>query len=503
MQSRLARKQRVIRDRSMVEAILIREDNVIGILARLKGTGLAALAVSVSLSGFVQPAWGLEDGLLKPIKESTKKIALETVATGLTAPNLGIPAPGIGGRLFVSDQNGFVWNIELANGGKGVFLDVSAYLVPLGVFGPGSFDERGLLGLAFHPDYASNGLLYTYTSEPVDGPADFSTMPTATQANHQSVVREWRAVDPTDPLSVVDPSSTRVLLRIDQPQFNHNAGSMNFGHDGMLYIMFGDGGGADDVDGQDFFGQPMVGHGDGNGQNPENPLGAFLRIDPLGSDSANGQYGVPQDNPFVGQPGFVDEIFAYGFRNPFRTSVDTATGDIYAGDNGQNDIEEVDVVVAGGNYGWNEKEGSFCFDPNGDEPGFAFPADPCPGASAGLIDPVAEYDHTDGISIIGGFVYRGHGIPGLVGRYVFGDFSQEFGQNNGRLFFLNKKNIVAKKKTKKSKIMEFQIAGQDGLGIALLGFGQDADGELYALGNMTSTPFGATGVVLKIVRRKH
>jgi len=459
------------------------------------------LLTGLLLAGIAGLALGQDDRLADPILQGGFKIDLQTVATGLTAPNWGTVAPGDDGRLFVSDQDGILWAIDLSTGDKTVFLDVSGRLVSLGAFGPGTFDERGLLGVAFHPDYAENGLLYTYTSEPVDGPADFSTMPVSTSPNHQSVVLEWQVPDPANSTSVVDPSSARELLRIDEPQFNHDGGGLNFGPDGMLYISLGDGGNRDDQG---------VGHvPGGNAQNPGNILGSILRIDPLGDNSANGQYGIPQDNPFAGQPGFVEEIFAFGLRNPFRFSFDSQTGDLYVGDVGQDDIEEVDVVLSGGNYGWNLKEGSFCFDPNGDADGFAFEADPCPGVPSGvdLIDPVAEYNvsdslevNDDGRAVIGGFVYRGSEIPQLVGRYVFGDYTRftESGiSNDGRLFFLNKKNIV-RNTIKESRILEFRLVGQEDLGMAVLGFGQDASGELYVMANGTGIPFGETGVVLKI-----
>jgi hypothetical protein len=191
-------------------------------------------------------------------------------------------------------------------------------------------------------------------------------------------------------------------------------------------------------------------------------------------------------------------------------SADMQTGHLYVGDVGQNDLEEVHVVVAGGNYGWNVKEGSYCFDTNGAGPGFAYEADTCPGETPDMIDPVAEYntsesldENWDGRAVIGGFVYRGSTIPGLVGRYIFGDYSRftESGVNNdGRLFFLNKKNIASDKMIKSSKIFEFQLLGQEAFGMALLGFGQDASGELYVLANEVGVPFGTTGVVLKIVK---
>ena len=205
----------------------------------------------------------LADPIPAPVPATGEIVSLETVATGLTAPNWGTSAPGVLGRLFVTDQDGILWSIELATGNKSVFLDVSGQITALGIFGPGSFDERGLLGVAFHPGYASNGLLYTYTSEPVTGTADFSTMPVATVANHHAVITEWNVPDPTNPASVVNAASERELMRIDEPQFNHNAGALNFGPDGRLYISLGDGGGADDVDGQAFIGGPIIGHGTG------------------------------------------------------------------------------------------------------------------------------------------------------------------------------------------------------------------------------------------------
>ncbi len=435
------------------------------------------------IRGQIMPA-PLADPIPAPVPAGTIHVQLELVASGLTAPNWGINAPG-DDRLFVVDQDGIVWAIDADTGDKAVFLDATGLLVTLGVFGPDSFDERGLLGLAFHPDYINNGLLYTYTSQPEAGPADFSTMPVGVAPNHQAVVTEWVVPDPADPNAVVDPNSARELLRVDEPQFNHNAGCLNFGPDGMLYIALGDGGGADDKDGQDFIGTKIIGHGcDGNGNDPATVLGTILRIDPAGSNSANGQYGIPADNPFVGVGG-VDEIFAYGFRNPFRFSFDATTGDLYVGDVGQNDIEEIDTVTSGGNYGWNYMEGTFYFVANGNANGYV--TDRPLAVPAGLIAPIAQYDHDEGLAIIGGFVYRGSKIAPLIGHYVFGDFARTF-SNDGRLFYLDGGNVVT----------EFSLVGQSDLGMALLGFGQDADGELYVLANTTGVPFGDTGVVLRI-----
>ncbi|QBQ56456.1 CHRD domain-containing protein [Nitrosococcus wardiae] len=477
--------------------------------------GGGAMLATLLTSLVSAPAHGnepLENPIPRSIPEGRVPIALEAVAEGLTAPNWGMAVPGcanLQNRLVVTDQDGILWAIQVTTGDKRVLLDVSDRLVSLGVAGPGTFDERGFLGVAFHPEFADNGLLYTYTSEPVDGPADFSTLPPGETANHQSVVLEWQIPEPCEPNSVVDPTTARELLRIDEPQFNHDAGALNFGMDGKLYISLGDGGAADDQG---------VGHvPGGNGQDPSNILGTLIRIDPDGANSANGQYGIPADNPFVGQPGFLDEIFAYGFRNPFRFSFDSRTGELWIADVGQNDIEEIDVGIAGGNYGWRLKEGSFCFDPNGNDSGFVFECQP-EDVPADLIDPIAEYDHDEGTAVIGGFVYGGIELPSLRGRYVFGDLFDP-ASGSGRLFYLERNPRIFKFPSvfgdfsdspsgsgrlfpleKNRRIFEFPLANQENLGLSLLGFGQDAFGELYVLANMTGTPFGDTGVVLKIAR---
>ena len=444
----------------------------------------------------------LLDPIPEPIAQSNTSIAFETVASGLIAPNYATHAPGNPNQLYVVDQPGQVWRINLLTRIRYLFMDLSERLVPLGIFGPGSFDERGLLGLAFHPDYQANGLIYTFTSESEQPAiaADFtSTLPPGINANHQAVITEWTVtnhtlsngfVDMTDDIS----SGRRVLLRVDEPQFNHNGGSLAFGPDGLLYMVFGDGGGADDKDGQGFIGGLMVGHGEnGNGQNTSNPLGAILRIDPLGSNSVNGQYGIPSDNPFVNTPFLgLDEIYAYGLRNAFRMSFDSKTGTLYSADVGQNDIEEVNIIVNGGNYGWNSKEGSFFFNSNQGYSGFVHNNDP--GNLPNLIDPILQYDHDEGISIIGGFVYRGKLFKQLKGSYVFGDWSASFSIPSGRLFH----------QYQTSNIHEFKLSDRDVLGLFLHGFGQDSDGEIYIIGNSTGTPFRnsesvATGQVLKMV----
>lgn len=458
-------------------------------MLRRRNSAILLVAIALVVSTFAAAGATHTDVIVETIQPSEVDVSLELVADGFTTPLWAINAPGDNKRIFVVDQVGKIWAIEVHPGkpaqvpARNLFLDVGVdgldLLVPLGAFGPGTFDERGLLGLAFDPDYRDNGYIYTFTSEPSDGEADFSTMPTGVAANHEAVVRQWHVPNPKRPQSVVDPNSSRVLLTIDEPQFNHNSGALEFGPDGYLYIAVGDGGAADDQG---------VGHAEGgNGQDlsPGNLLGKILRIDPQGSDSANGQYGIPENNPFVGSDA-PDEIWAYGFRNAFRISFDQRTGDLYAADVGQNDIEEVNIVVAGGNYGWPVKEGSFLFDMNGADSGFT--SDFSPGVPAGLIDPIAEYDHDEGRSIGGGFVYRGSDIRDLRGSYVFGDFTRSFFPPDGRLFHLDAEG----------EILELLPDGAP-LGRYVMGFGQDIKGEVYVLTSANVAPVGTTGTVHRLI----
>jgi glucose/arabinose dehydrogenase len=420
----------------------------------------------------------LEDPIPERIERGELEIGLKKVADGMTAPNWGTFAPGREEFLFVADQAGIVWSVDLGDGRKSVFLDVRKRLVRLDP----KYDERGLLGLAFHPDFSNNGRLYTYTSEPASGRVDFSTMPRGSRPDHHTVVAQWRVPDPASSTSLVDPNSAAELLRIEQPQANHNAGGLVFGPDRMLYIALGDGGGADDQG---------TGHAaDGNGQEPGNILGAILRIDPSGTSGVNGRYGVPEDNPFVKDPRAVAEIYAYGFRCPFRMSFDPKTSRLLAGDVGQNDVEEIDLVEAGGNYGWRLREGSFEFHHNGAEQGYVTPPQ---GDQPGLIDPIAQYDQDEGNSVIGGFVYCGKAIPELRDAYIFGDWQGDSKQ--GRLFYL--KPPIADDRL--NAIHEFRIAGQELSKLMLHGFGEDADGEIYVLANGTGAPSGRTGLVRKVV----
>ena len=296
-------------------------------------------------------------------------LAVQEVADGLTAP-LYVTAPTGDARLFIVEQPGMVRIVEKGRLLDRPFLDISSRLR----FG----GERGLLSLAFHPNYARNGYFFVNYSEKVNG---------ATR------IERYRVSD--DP-NRADPASAQLILRVEQPYSNHNGGHILFGRDGMLYIAMGDGGsGGDPKD---------------NGQNRATLLGALLRIDV----NRGVPYAIPPDNPFIGDANARDEIWAWGLRNPWRIAFDA--GLLYVADVGQNEWEEVTIVpaAAGGlNHGWNLMEGNHCFD-----------EDDC--TSDGLTLPAYEYDHDEGCSITGGFVYRGADIPALAGHYLFSDYCAGF-----------------------------------------------------------------------------
>jgi glucose/arabinose dehydrogenase len=430
--------------------------------------------------------------LLPRIGGGPVRIELQAVASGLTAPIDFVSANDGTGRMFIVNQTG---QIQVLKNGQVLatpFLDVSSRLVPL----MASYDERGLLGLAFHPGYSDSNSpgfrkLYTYSSEPVNGAADF-TVPIAagTAFNHQSVIAEWQ-VSGANP-DVVDAATRREVMRIDEPQFNHNAGQLVFRpSDHYLYVSLGDGGNANDVG---------AGHNaaTGNGQDNTTVLGKILRIDPLtpaltpsSSDliSGNGKYRIPASNPFVANPatpGNVREIFAFGFRNPFRFSFDAVTDKLIVADVGQDHVEEIDLVEPGKNYGWNKKEGTFLLDPATGN--VTFDSSPNPA----FTNPVAEYSHDDGIAVLGGYLYRAATVSTLTNKYVFGDFSTTFTAAKGRLFYMDDLNSGV--------IRELRIGNVERpFGLFLKAFGRDANGEIYALGTANLGPSGSTGQVLKIV----
>jgi glucose/arabinose dehydrogenase len=455
----------------------------------LTAIAVAALVLPAGPAAAAEP---LPDPIPGPIQASGVQVDYETVATGLVSPTGATAPPGERNHIYITDQNGKIWGLELhGKRRKWVAADLTGLMVDdlAKVFGA-PYDERGLLGLAFDPNFWRNGMLYTFTSENPTAPPDFTTQPGVRPGGGQAVVTRWKVRDVTQRHLRVNPASRVVLMRIDKPQFNHNGGELAFGPDRMLYISVGDGGAEDDQ------GPGHVPGGNAQSLAPGNVLGKVLRIDPHKHNSANGKYGIPRSNPFVGRRG-ANEIWAMGFRNPYRFSFDPNDGRLLVADVGQNDIEEVDVVRRGRNYGWPRKEGTFIYDQNGEESGFA--ARRSPGVPADLVDPVLEYDHTapggrrcgsegstaancNGIAVVGGYVYRGKNVPDLRGRYVFGDYSRGFAQPLGRVFVGDGRDVEALRDP----------------GIAVNGFAEDGRRELYVLGNTTGLLTGNTGRVLRI-----
>ena len=423
-------------------------------------------------------------------------VELELVVDGLTSPVTLAEPPDGSGRLFIVDQVGLIW-IVMPDGtllGQ-PFLDLGDQIVELSPF----YDERGLLGLAFHPDYAENGRFFVYYSAPLrsEAPDDF---------NHTSHISEFM-VSAGDP-NVADPGSERILLQVDQPQGNHNGGTLAFGPgDGFLYISLGDGGAGDDV-GTGHVEDWYEANAGGNGQDiSENLLGSILRIDVDNGDP----YAIPSDNPFVGL-GVPEEQVAYGFRNPYRFSFDMfGNNDMFVGDAGQELWEEVSLVTSGGNYGWNVKEGTHCFDTENPEES---PAD-CPDtvgeghplAGDPLIDPVIEFANSKqpgglGLVVVGGHVYRGNELPQFFGHYIFGAWSRGQIETDEGEINLPGRILVSRPRAQGElwPIRELEIANMpDGeLQHFVLGFGQDLNGEVYVLTTDEVGPTGNTGKVYRI-----
>jgi glucose/arabinose dehydrogenase len=355
--------------------------------------------------------------------DGTEPVALEVVASGLVFP-LYLTAPDGDPRLFIVEKGGTIRIVKEGSLLPTPFLDISAQVSTGG--------EQGLLGLAFHPQYATNGRFIVHYTDPAG----------------DTRVSGFRASADPD---VADAASEASILADDQPFANHNGGQVLFGPDGYLYIMLGDGGSADDPGGR--------------GQSLADLLGSILRVEPLDA----GGYVVPPDNPFVSTAGARPEIWSYGLRNPWRAAFDPATGDLYIADVGQRQWEEVDVSASadgagrGRNFGWSVMEGPACFRDSACD-------------QDGLELPVLSYEHGDGCSITGGYVYRGAAIPALQGYYFYSDFCQgwvrSFRFENG------------------TAVDQFQWPTL-APGGNVPSFGRDAAGELYVM--------STEGVVFKIV----
>jgi glucose/arabinose dehydrogenase len=360
-----------------------------------------------------------------PPPSGTPSITLTPFVSGLSSP-VDFQTPDDGsGRIFIVQQPG---TIRIISGGSLLptpFLDISSKV---------NFDggEQGLLGLAFHPNYSQNKLFYLNYDRLSGG-------------QMQTVIAEYQlSADP----NAAESASERILLMVNQPFPNHKGGQMAFGPDGLLYIAFGDGGGGGDPS--------------GNGQNRQTLLGKIARIGVDPPFTSGLQYVIPADNPFVGTTD-RGEIWAYGFRNPWRFSFERGASRLFVADVGENKFEEIDLVQKGLNYGWNTMEGAHCFNPSS-------------GCNmAGLTLPIAEYDHNEGATVIGGYLYHGTAISGLTGAYVFGDFG------NGKIYQLTESSGTWTRTTLLSS------------GHNMSAFGQDAAGELYVVDYVNGSVFKITG----------
>lgn len=351
---------------------------------------------------------GCEDNANEPMDQvGLSEVHFQPVFSSLsfTRPVFLTHAGDGSNRIFVVEQAGIISTFTASNPQKEIFLDIQARVKDTG-------NEQGLLGLAFHPDFDQNGFFYVNY---ING-------------NNASVISRFETMN-----NEGVPGSEIILLTVDHPYTNHNGGMLAFGLDGMLYIGLGDGGSAGDPE--------------NNGQDRTTLLGSILRID-VDNAQPGLDYSIPGDNPFVGNnQGFREEIYAYGLRNPWRFSIDRMNGNLFAGDVGQNSFEEIDLIINGGNYGWNIYEASSCFTSGCDE--------------QGLIFPIAEYDHSKGVSVTGGYVYRGADFPGLQGFYFYGDYV------SGRVWAFNASQT--------SPSVQFL----EQLAVNISSFGEDEQGELY------------------------
>lgn len=340
-------------------------------------------------------------------------LALQPVASGFRQPTAVVAVPDGSGRLFVVERAGQIRVVSEGSVLPTPFLDLSPLV-------GAAFSEQGLLGLAFDPQYTTNGRFYT----------------NRTNGQGDTVIARYNvSADP----NLADPGTGAVVLVVDQPAANHNGGNLVFGPDGYLWIGLGDGGGAGDRF--------------GNAQNGQSLLGKMLRIDVASAEP----YLSPSDNPFFGSPDTFPEIWALGLRNPWRYSFDRATGDLYIGDVGQGAFEEINLVRAGSpggqNFGWPITEGFHCF-----------PAtSPCDQTGSELT--IAEYGHDQGCSVTGGYVYRGQAFPQLVGTYLFADYC------SGRIWSLTE--------APDGSFVMTELLDTD---VQISSFGEDETGELYVTG---------------------
>jgi glucose/arabinose dehydrogenase len=393
-------------------------------------------------------------------QEEIVSVHTEVIADGFTVPVALVSPPDGSGRLFVVEQGGL---IKIIDSQRRVltepFLDLRDRLVELRT----GYDERGLLGLAFHPDFGANGRFFVYYTAPLrdHAPADW---------DHTNHISEF-SISAGDS-NLANPDSERILLQIDQPYYSHDGGQIAFGSDGYLYIGTGDGGPG---------GDPFH-----HAQSLDSLLGKILRIDV----NLQSPYAIPSDNPFVGEDG-LDEIYAYGLRQPYRFSFDSAgSHELFVADVGHDLWEEINIITPGGNYGWNIREGADCFKPKDPTELFSTCTD-IDSQGRQFVDPIVQYDRNVGLAAIGGFVYRGEAIPYLYGQYIFADwFSIE-----GTLFAATPPQSQNQTWT----MNEVKIANMSFRGTYVLGFGTDENNEIYILTTKTYSLQSDSGQALKLL----
>ena len=469
------------------------------------------LCLPIALSLAILPGWR--------VRAEFPALALKPISLSQITSPVNISNAGDGSkRLFVCDQAGQIFIIRddmvlpvpfLDLTGKLVPKAPTTYLFPLST----TYDERGLLGLAFHPNFNKTdinnlplpgfGKFYVFYSAPAPSPAP-TTDPNP--INCRTTISEFQ-VSALNP-DVADPNSERIVLAFDKPQSNHNGGQLQFGPDGFLYLSIGDGGGQHDNQNGHTGGSGTSSPGPagvlGNSQDKTKLLAKILRIDPLGTNGPGGQYGIPASNPFVGAGGGVrEEIYAYGVRNPWRFSFDDGpggSGRLFEGDVGQDKVEEINIIVSGGNYGWRVKEGNFDHDAT------------APNSGLPLIAPIAQYAHIGitigspalpqiGASVTGGYLYRGSAIPGLAGKYVFGDYSHSIGSASGTLMGLEETPA----NSNNWALSLLPVAGGNPLTTRVYAFGRDEQGEIYVATKVSKGPFELdangkpTGGIYKVV----
>ena len=410
--------------------------------------------------------------------EGKSGVALKLVTTNLTAPSILTDFDGK--RVLVAEQVGPI-HLMTPDGQLKPFADFTSKLK----INFGKFDERGVLGLALHPKFAANRKFYVcYSAEKRAG------VPAAW--DHTMNLSEFTAKGDT-----ADLGTERILLQIDEPYFNHNGGRIAFGPDGFLYLGSGDGGHKNDINKED---ADKARGPHGNGQDLNTLLGKILRID-VDKPAAGKLYGIPQDNPFA-KGGGLPEIYAWGIRNPWGMSFDRGgQRELFEVEVGQSRWEEVNIIVKGGNYGWNLREGAEWFNPKKELAPLEKPyVDP---GNAKFVDPILVYENVaafpqtgKGKSVTGGYVYRGKALPQLTGKYIFADWSKHFALPQGVLF------AATKGADSKWTLAQLEPESHSGpsIGAFVWAFGEDKDGELYLLTNQTGALGNKSGKIWKLVK---